>query len=144
MTQTSKEKRARFLKWLTGEYLGKFEGESLDEWLDLVVADADRCAELEHKMEQCSLDNECYVCPPLRCGTFKRGPIACNPLKTAEWKIALLQAVADAARAHRRVERGEVTLYPGKDRDSFTRELDSALDVLDNDGDFRPDGSPDD
>ncbi len=49
-------------------------------------ADADRTEEIEANHAQCALDNECYECPPLRCGTFKRGPSGCEPLKVAEQK----------------------------------------------------------
>lgn len=58
-----------------------------------------RCAELEAKLKQCSLDNECYVCPPLRCGTFKRGPAGCEPLKAAEQKKIELEREIEKLRA---------------------------------------------
>lgn len=91
-----------------------------------LVQDAIRCAELEAKIERCSLDNECYVCPPLRCGTFKRGPAGCSPLKAAEQKIAKLQTLVAAAR-----EMDECMWDPDTGENSIADNLHRALAALD-------------
>lgn len=87
--KTTKEERDEIRReW------GRFDGAHLAVTHALgmrLLDDADRCAELEAKLKQCALDNECYTCPHLRCGTFKRGPDGCEPLKAAGQRVAELE-----------------------------------------------------
>jgi hypothetical protein len=77
----------------TDEEIMKTTKDEREEFRRMICEALERrmiCEALEESHRKCSEENECYVCPPPKCGTFPKP--TCETLKRANARIAELEA----------------------------------------------------